>query len=59
MKSMRKVRLQANFRIDENDRRMVQELRRIVMTDDGKVPSETDVWRMALKRMHAAEKKRR
>lgn len=56
---MKKVRLQANFRIDEDDQRMVQDLRRVVMTEDGKVPSETDIWRMALKRMHSQERKGR
>ena len=54
---MKKVRLQANFRIEEADQDMVQALRRAVTRDDGKIPSETDIWRMGLLRLYEHEVK--
>lgn len=54
---MKKVRLQANFRIEEDDQEMVQALRRVVTREDGKIPSETDIWRMGLLRLYEFEVK--
>lgn len=48
---MGKERIQANFRIDEEDQRMVFELRR-ALADDGRIPTETEVWRQALRQMY-------
>lgn len=52
-------RRQANFRIEEEDQEMIQALRRTVTREDGKVPSETDVWRMSLREMYDREVKGR
>lgn len=54
---MRKERLQANFRIEPEDQTMIQDLRRSILTDDGKVPSETAIWRMALADLYARKVK--
>ena len=49
---MKKVRLQANFRIEEEDQEMIQALRRTITRPDGKVPSETDIWRLCLREIY-------
>ncbi|MFM7009589.1 MAG: hypothetical protein ACKO0Z_09720 [Betaproteobacteria bacterium] len=51
-------RTQANFRIDDEDQRMVQEMRQTVLTIEGKVPTETDIWRMALREFYDSHRKR-
>ena len=56
---MRKERLQANFRIEPEDQKMIQELRQSVLTEDGKVPTETAIWRMALADFYERFKKRK
>ena len=54
---MKKERLQANFRIEEKDRDLINELRRSIQTPDGKVPSESYIWRQALRDMFERKRK--
>ena len=51
MKQADDRRLQANFRIEPEDQRMIVELRQSMLID-GKVPSETAIWRKALAEFH-------
>lgn len=37
---------------------MVQEMRQTVLTIEGKVPTETDIWRMALREFYDSHRKR-
>ena len=52
-------RLQANFRIEEEDRTMVRDLRRTIEGPDGKVLSETEIWRRALRELYQRMRKGR
>ena len=50
-------RIQANFRITVGERDMVRDLQRQIVMPDGSVPTETDIWKMALKEFHARKVK--
>lgn len=55
---MSKERLQANFATRPEDQRRMTELRKIMVTPDGKIPSESAIWREALGHLHEAVVKR-
>ena len=55
---MIKDRIQANFRVTDDDQKMVTELRQTILNEAGKVPTETDIWRMALRHLYESQRKR-
>lgn len=51
---MSKERLQANFRIEIEDQKRMLDLRKVMVTPEGKIPSESAIWREALGHLHEA-----